>query len=177
MNFEFERNLEEKIKLSFLVYYGKTVWYLDGVKQADNFPSEELKKSFPSKVLFSISSLTFNVENYNKETLANYNCVFYPSQDSFAIIIENDAKYIHFSKEITIALINFFKKLKIENIYVLISRKNGEYIQLIQGLMTAGFEQVQNQKTEKINGTIYKVLKLSQKQKQVSELEIDGIDL
>ena len=68
-------------------------------------------------------------------------------------------------------LIDFAQKLGINAIFLLLARKNPEYVKLLQGMMTIGFENDSSMKTTKIDGNTYKVLKMNLKQEDIEELE------
>ena len=68
-------------------------------------------------------------------------------------------------------LIDFAQKLGINAIFLLLARKNPEYVKLLQGMMTIGFENDSSTKTTKIEGKVYKVLKMNLKQEDIEELD------
>lgn len=64
------------------------------------------------------------------------------------------------------------RKLEIDTIYLLINRKNKEYIKILQGMLTVGFEQEQQMKTARIGVLVYKVLKMELKEgEEIEELD------
>ena len=70
-------------------------------------------------------------------------------------------------------LMDFAQKLGINASFLLIARKNKEYVKLLQGMMTVGFVQEETMKTTKIEGKMYKVLKMNLKQVPDAIQEID----
>lgn len=69
-------------------------------------------------------------------------------------------------------LMELSRKLEIDTIYLLINRKNKEYIKILQGMLTVGFEQEQQMKTAKIGVLVYKVLKMELKEgEEIEELD------
>lgn len=62
-----------------------------------------------------------------------------------------------------INLMEFGQKLGINSIFLLITRKNKEYVKILQGMMTVGFEYEPQIKTATIGGTVYKILKMDLK--------------
>ena len=62
-----------------------------------------------------------------------------------------------------INLMEFGQKLGINSIFLLITRKNKEYVKILQGMMTVGFEYESQIKTATIGGTVYKILKMNLK--------------
>ena len=157
--------------LSFMIDIGKTNWYFNGIKQDNSFISKELKNELPKDSLFNISSLIFNIDSNKEEVLTKYSCFFQESTDSLCILIEEHSKYVDLSKETMINLIDFAQKLGINAIFLLLARKNPEYVKLLQGMMTIGFENDSSTKTTKIEGKVYKVLKMNLKQEDIEELD------
>lgn len=173
LNFDFNLNNQSDFNLSFLVDVGKTHWFANGKKQDSEFISKNLKNELPKNTLFNISSLVFNLESHKEEVLSKYSCFYQQSSESLCIMIEDTAKYVDFSKEIMMNLMDFAQKLGINAIFLLIARKNKEYVKLLQGMMTVGFEQEESMKTTKIEGKTYKVLKMNLKQVPDEIQEID----
>lgn len=149
--------------LSFLVDVGKTFWYTNGIKKDISDISEKLKTELPDSTLFNISSLIFNIEQHKEQELTKYSCFYQKSSDSLCFLVEENAKYADFSKEIMINLMEFGQKLGINSIFLLITRKNKEYVKILQGMMTVGFEYESQIKTATIGGTVYKILKMNLK--------------
>ena len=67
----------------------------------------------------------------------------------------------------------FAQKLGINAIFLLIARKNKEFVRLLQGMLTVGFEQEEAINTTSIGGKVYKVLKMNLKQTPEEIQEID----
>lgn len=156
-----------------MVDVGKTHWFANGKRQKSEFISRNLKNELPKNSVFNISSLVFNLESHKEEVLSNYTCFYQSATESLCILIEDTAKYVDFSKEIMMNLMDFAQKLGINAIFLLIARKNKEYVKLLQGMMTVGFVQEETMKTTKIEGKMYKVLKMNLKQVPDAIQEID----
>ena len=173
LTFDFNMNASSSFNLSFLVDVGKTHWIANGKKQESNFISKSLKNELPKNTLFNISSLVFNIESHKEEVLSKYSCFYNSSNESLCIMIEETSKYVDFSRETMMNLMDFAQRLGIEAIFLLIARKNKEYVKLLQGMMTVGFEQEEQMKTTKIGGKVYKVLKMKLKQQpdEIQEIE------
>ena len=58
-------------------------------------------------------------------------------------------------------LMDFSQKISISSIYLLICRKNKDYVKLLQGMLTVGFTNDDITKTTQIDGKNYKILKMS----------------
>ena len=117
--------------------------------------------------------MIFNIESHKEEVLSNYKFLYMQEHDSLCIVIDENQKYSDFSKEIMMNLMEFCQKLNISNIYMLICRKNKEYIQLLQVMLTVGFTNDENIKNTKLDDKVYKFLKmnLSQNKEEIEEVD------
>ena len=128
------------------------------IKRGENL--KNLKTKLPENTLFNISSLVFNLENSREEVLHNYSCFYNPSLEALCIMIEEGTKYSDLSKEIVMNLMDFTQKMQIKNIVLLLERRNRDYVKILQGMMTIGFQNDINLKMTKVGGKDYKVLKM-----------------
>lgn len=114
----------------------------------------------PENTLFNINSIIFNLENNQQEVLNKYNCFYNPSLEALCIMIEDVTKYSEISKDIIMNLIDFSQKMNIKNLVLLLDRKNKDYVKILQGMMTVGFQSDTVLKVSKIGNKEYKVLKM-----------------
>ena len=135
--------------------------------------NESLKEKIPKNTIFNINSLVFNIESHQEEILSKYDCYYNSNNNSFYIIIGDNAKYSDFSKEIMMNLMDFSQKLSISSINLLICRKNKDYVKLLQGMLTVGFTNDEVTKTTQIDGKKYKILKMSLSKAQAEIEEVD----
>jgi hypothetical protein len=135
--------------------------------------NESLKEKIPKNTIFNINSLVFNIESHQEEILSKYDCYYNSNNNSFYIIIGDNAKYSDFSKEIMMNLMDFSQKLSISSINLLICRKNKDYVKLLQGMLTVGFTNDEVTKTTQIDGKNYKILKMSLSKAQAEIEEVD----
>ena len=135
--------------------------------------NESLKEKIPKNTIFNINSLVFNIESHQEEILSKYDCYYNSNNNSFCIIIGDNAKYSDFSKEIMMNLMDFSQKLSISSINLLICRKNKDYVKLLQGMLTVGFTNDEVTKTTQIDGKNYKILKMSLSKAQAEIEEVD----
>ena len=135
--------------------------------------NESLKEKIPKNTIFNINSLVFNIESHQEEILSKYDCYYNSNNNSFYIIIGDNAKYSDFSKEIMMNLMDFSQKLSISSINLLICRKNKDYVKLLQGMLTVGFTNDEVTKTTQIDGKNYKILKMSLSNAQAEIEEVD----
>lgn len=156
--------------LSFLVDVGATSWYQGEVRKSNDFLNQDLKAQIPKNQIFQINSLIFNITKQKKEILTKYKCFYEESSNSLSILLTNDFCFADFTKEIMMNLLEFAQKVCIDTIYFLVSKKNQQYIKIVQDLIIIGFELDEKTKTVNIEGNTFKVLKLSVKE-QVEEIE------
>lgn len=57
-------------------------------------------------------------------------------------------------------MMDFTQKMQIKNIVLLLERRNRDYVKILQGMMTIGFQNDNNLKMTKVGGKDYKVLKM-----------------
>ena len=161
--------------LSFLVDVGATSWYQGEVRKSNDFLNQDLKAQIPKNQIFQINSLIFNITKQKKEILTKYKCFYEESSNSLSILLTNDFCFADFTKEIMMNLLEFAQKVCIDTIYFLVSKKNQQYIKIVQDLITIGFELDEKTKTVNIEGNTYKVLKLSVKEQDEEIEEIEEI--
>lgn len=89
------------------------------------------------------------------------------------IMVEKGLKYIDLSKEMIMNFIEFAQNAKINNIVILIDRKNKDYVKILQSMMTVGFSNDKNLKSVKIADIDYKTLKMNVNLNQPAVEEID----
>ena len=146
--------------LSFLLDEGETERYNGEEKQSNNILCKDFKSKIPKRQIFEINSLIYNIINQQKEILRKYFCFYDERNNSLNIIITEDICFNNFSKEILINLFEFSRKVGIEAIFFLVSKKNSQYLRIIKDLMIVGFVVNEELKNVNIEGNIYKVLVL-----------------
>ena len=161
--------------LSFLVDVGATSWYQGEVRKSNDFLNQDLKAQIPKNQIFQINSLIFNITKQKKEILTKYKCFYEESSNSLSILLTNDFCFADFTKEIMMNLLEFAQKVCIDTVYFLVSKKNQQYIKIVQDLIIIGFELDEKTKTVNIEGNTYKVLKLSVKEQDEEIGEIEEI--
>jgi hypothetical protein len=161
--------------LSFLVDVGATSWYQGEVRKSNDFLNQDLKAQIPKNQIFQINSLIFNITKQKKEILTKYKCFYEESSNSLSILLTNDFCFADFTKEIMMNLLEFAQKVCIDTVYFLVSKKNQQYIKIVQDLIIIGFELDEKTKTVNIEGNTYKVLKLSVKEQDEEIEEIEEI--
>ena len=161
MSLKIDTTIKSNLNLAFTIDLGKTDWYNGEIKQAEDFLSNTVKHIIPKKQIFQINALVFNIETQRKEVYTKFNCYFDNDYNSLLLVINDNARYVDFSKEIMMNLFDFVQKAKMSSIYLLISKTNKQYIRIMQGMLTIGFENDENVKTTMIDDKIYKVIKMN----------------
>ncbi len=113
-----------------------------------------------------------NLENNQEQIHSKYNCFYNPSLEALCIIIEQGTKYADLSREIVMNIMDFAQKMNVNNILLLIERKNKDYVKIMQGMMTVGFSTNNSMKTTKVMNKDFKVLKMvvSSQSKDIEEI-------
>jgi len=81
--------------------------------------------------------------------------------EALCIMIEDTMKYSDLSKEMVINLMEFAQKMSVKNLALLLDKKTRDYVKILQGMMTVGFENDTQQKVVKVLNKDYKLLKMS----------------
>ena len=164
----FDINMSNKsdFNLSFLVDMGQAKWFQGEEKQSNDLLNKELKNKIPKSQIFEINSLIFNIVKHKKEILSKYKCYYEEKSNSLSFILTEDICFSDFTKEIMMNIFEFAQKVGIETIYFLVSKKNAQYIRIVQDLMIVGFELDGKLKSVNIDGSVYKVLSLLVKEEE-----------
>ena len=156
----FNMNTKSNFNLSFLVNMGVSRWYYKDEKIANNFLNEDFKNEIPKNEIFEISSMIFNIIKHKKEILNKYKCYFDEKSNGLFLILDDSICFSEFTKEIMMNLFDFSEKVGIKTISFLISKKNPQFIRIIQDLMIVGFKSNEEMKEITIEGDNYKVMEI-----------------
>lgn len=147
--------------LSFLVNMGASRWFLGNEKMANNFLTKDFRNKIPKNDIFEINSMFFNIMKHKKEILNKYKCYFDEENNQFCLILDESICFSDFTKEIMLNLFEFSEKLGIDTICFLISKKNPQFVRIIQDLMIVGFKSNEGNKETVIEGDTYKIMEIS----------------
>ena len=153
-------NTKSNFNLSFLVNMGASRWYYNDKKIANNVLSEDFKNEIPKNEIFEISSMIFNIIKHKKEILNKYKCYFDEKSKRLFLILNESICFSEFTKEIMMNLFDFSEKVGIKTISFLVSKKNPQFIRIIQDLMIVGFKTNENLEEITIEGDLYKVMEI-----------------
>ena len=70
---------------------------------------------------------------------------------------------------------DFSKAIEIDNVFILINKKNKQYIKIVKDMLIVGFELVKNFPSTAIDGYLYITLKMSIKDIKQEIIQIDLI--
>ena len=146
--------------LSFLVNMGASRWIFGNEKVANNFLTKEFRNKIPKNDIFEINSLFFNIMKHKKEILNKYKCYFDEENNQFCLILDEKVCFSDFTKEIMLNLFEFSEKLGIDTICFLVSKKNPQFVRIMQDLMIVGFKSNEKNKETFIEGDIYKIMEI-----------------
>ena len=146
--------------LSFLVNMGASRWFFGNEKMANNFLNKEFRNKIPKNDIFEINSLFFNIMKHKKEIVNKYKCYLDEENNQFCLILEESICFSDFTKEIMLNLFDFAEKLGIDTICFLISKKNPQFVRIIQDLMIVGFKSNETNKETIIEGETYKIMEM-----------------
>ena len=146
--------------LSFLVNMGAPRWLFGNKKLANNFLTKDFRNKIPKNDIFEINSLFFNIMKHKKEILNKYKCYFDEENNQFCLILDEKVCFSDFTKEIMLNFFEFSEKLGIDTICFLISKKNPQFVRIIQDLMIVGFKSNEANKETVIEGDTYKIMEI-----------------
>ena len=153
-------NTKSNFNLSLLVNMGASRWYYKDEKIANNFLNEDFKNEVPKNEIFEISSMIFNIIKHKKEILNKYKCYYDEKSNGLFLILNNSICFSEFSKEIMLNLFDFSQKVGIKTISFLVSKKNPQFIRIMQDLMIVGFKINEKMKKIMIEDDYYKVMEM-----------------
>ena len=153
-------NTKSNFNLSFLVNMGASRWYYKDTKIANNFLNEDFKNEIPKNEIFEISSMIFNIIKHKKEILNKYKCYFDEKTNGIFLILNESNCFSEFTKEVMMNLFDFSEKVGIKTISILISKKNPQFIRIMQDLVIVGFKTNEKLGEITIEGDLYKVMEI-----------------
>ena len=89
-----------------------------------------------------------------------YDCIYNEKDNLLYLIITEKDNYNNFTKDKLINILEFSISLGIDKICLLVSKKNSQYLNIIQDMLIVGFKPEENLKKIKIDGKEYKILKM-----------------
>ena len=104
--------------------------------------------------------MIFNIPKHKKEILTQYKCYFDEKSNGLYLILSESICFSEFTKEIMMNLFDFSEKVGIKTISFLVSKKNPQFIRIMQDLMIVGFKSNEEMKEITIEGDNYKVMEI-----------------
>ena len=132
------------------------------------------KQKFPDQKIFRINSLIFDDEKEEQEIYTKYDCIYSEKYNSLFILINENMNYSEFTKDKLINILEFSNSIGIDYIYILINKKNHNFINILQDMLIVGFKFGKNFPLFTIDGTIYKALQMSIKdiKQEIKQIDI-----
>ena len=150
-----------KSQIDFMVNKDSIILkFQDGIKKDDCFINQSSKGKLPKNKIFRLNSLIFNNEKNCQEIYNVYDCIYNEKDNLLYLIITEKDNYNNFTKDKLINILEFSISLGIDKICLLVSKKNSQYLNIIQDMLIVGFKPEENLKKIKIDGKEYKILKM-----------------
>ena len=121
---------------------------------------ESYKKTLPKNKIFKLSSLFYNYEQKCNQLVSIYYCIYEERQNSLFLIINKNDDYSKFTKERMIYFLEFSIKIGIDIIFLLVDKDNKKYKNIIQDMKIVGFKPDKKPLSLKIDGKVYKKLRM-----------------
>lgn len=167
MNYDFN-NITKTLNFTFLIDMGKSS-IISKENEKIETTLQNLKINIQENTLVKINSEVFNIQNNKKELLSCLDCFYSSSSQALCTIIDENIKLKELSKEIISNLLEFADKLSAKSVFLLMDKKNKEYVKILQSMMMIGFS-YDNNKSANIKGKEYKVLKLQINYGEIEEI-------
>ena len=160
MEIKYSYSNASKCALNFIINDG--IIKIDFQKEnKNNLFSKNYKKFLPKNKIFKINSMIFNEEKQCEELNHKYDCIYNEKENILYLIINERDNYLSFTKDKLINILEFSISIGIDKICLLISKKNNQYLNIIQDMIVVGFKPDENLKKIKIDKEEYKILKMS----------------
>ncbi len=154
MEINYSYSNASKSDIYFMINEGTIILNLqNGIKKSH-------KGNLPKNKIFSINSIVFNKEKQCKELNHKYDCIYNEIENILYLIINEKDNYLSFTKDKLINILQFSISIGIDKICLLISKKNKQYLNIIQDMILVGFKPEENLNKIKIDKSEYKLLKM-----------------
>ena len=133
-----------------------------------------IKEKFPDNKIFRINSLILNSEENETEIPTQFDCIYNEKNNSLFLIFNNNDNYENFTKNKLLSILDFAISIEIETIYLLVSKSNNHYLNIIKDMLIVGFQIEKDLPKINIDGNVYKSLKMSMKDvfKEIKEINL-----
>ena len=163
ISYNYPKNLNYSI--SFIIDVDKPEWFSNDFNSKDEkCANNQIKEKLPKQKIFRINSLIFNILKHKKEIYSEYDWLYNEENNSLNIIIDKDANFNYFTKELMLNIFDFTQSVDIDCIRMLISKKNKKYLEIVKEILIVGFNEDEESQKIILNENEYKVFKLSIKE-------------
>lgn len=133
---------------------------------------KELPKTISEDTPFQVN-LIFAENDYNQKSSQNeFTMMFSNNMEALYVFTTDTTHYMQISKEILLNIYYFAVKTECKKICFLLTRKNKDYVKILQGLMTVGFKPSSNSRYNS-KGIEYKLMEMEINPKYSEVQEID----
>ena len=163
MNYKFSYLNKSKNEINFMINEDNIILYLQNPIKEESANSQYYNEKLPKNKIFRINSLIFNEEKQIEEINNKYDCIYNDVNNTLFIIINEKDNYKNFTKDKLLNILEFSISLGINKISLLISKKNSQYLNILQDMMIVGFSPENNSHKISIDEKEYKILKMNVK--------------
>ena len=160
MEYNFSYSNINKSEINFTIK-DKILLSFNNITKKSHFQTKIDRAKLPINNIFRINSLFFNEEKQIEEIYNKYDCIYNDINNILYLIINKNFNYANFTKDKLLNLLEFSIFLGIDKLYLLISKTNSKYLNIIQDMKIVGFRFEDNSYKISIDGNEYKILKMN----------------
>ena len=154
---------KSKYEINFMINQDNIILYLRNPIEKESLNNKYYNEKLPKNKIFRINSLIFNEEKQIEEINNIYDCIYNDINNVLYIIINEKDNYKNFTKNKLLNILDFSISLCIKEISLLISKKNKQYLNILQDMIVVGFSPEDNSHKISIDEKEYKILKMNVK--------------
>ncbi len=163
MDYSYSYINKSKPEINFMINKNNIILSVKNESKNHSFINEHYNRKLPKNKIFRINSLIFNEEKQTEEINNKYDCIYNDVNNVLYIIINEKYNYKNFTKDKLLNILEFSISLGINAISLLISKKNKQYLNILQDMMIVGFSLEDNTHKISIDEKEYKILKMNVK--------------
>jgi hypothetical protein len=159
----------------YLNGFDTTNFSVDGVSVGTSLSEDKLKESIRS---IQENSLFYIFPMYYDSKIGDYQqqkelslMISKDLEDALCVFTDENTSYTQINKEVLLNLFYFAMRTNSKKMCFLLTRKNKDYVKILQGIMTVGFKPSNSRYSN--NGTDYKVMTMEINKKFDEVQEID----
>lgn len=155
--------------------FDTTNFSAQGDSLGNSLNEDNLKKTALSlaESPFLITSRLYDGENQCYFDKTAYYALINREIEAFCVFISDTTQYSELTKEVLLNFIYFTIKSSKKSLCIMITRKNKDYVKLLQGLLAVGFKSSQSTPRYTFNGQDYRMMEMELTKKIDDVQEID----